>query len=115
MTLFRFRHAQKNAFAFFIALSFREIAVRLRRLDFRLPVAPGSIDRLLMIFPLRGHSALKRKELQTAQQNCQFRDNRWPATCRPQRAECPRSPKSRAGVSLNVAVTRYKGSASMLL
>jgi hypothetical protein len=34
----------------------------LRSLDFRLPVAPRSIDRLLMIFLLGGHVALKRKE-----------------------------------------------------
>ena len=62
MTLFRFGHAQKNAFAFFVALTFREIAVRLRGLDFRLPIAPCSIDRLLMISLLRSHAALKRKE-----------------------------------------------------
>jgi hypothetical protein len=62
MTLFRFRHAQKNGFAFFVALSFREIAIGLRSLHFRLPVAPGNIDRLLMIFLLGGHAALKRKE-----------------------------------------------------
>jgi hypothetical protein len=34
----------------------------LRGLDFRLPVAPCSIDRSLMIFLLGGHAALKRKE-----------------------------------------------------
>src|SRR5258705_13919988 len=68
MTLFRFCHAQKNAFAFFVVLSLREIAVGLRGLDFRLPVASCSIDRLLMIFLLRGLSALKRKDLQSAQQ-----------------------------------------------
>src|SRR5512146_2130924 len=62
MTLFLFCHAQKNTFAFFVALTFREIAIGLRGLDFRLPVAPCSIDRLLMIFLLRGHAALKRKE-----------------------------------------------------
>jgi hypothetical protein len=62
MTLFRFCHAQKNALAFFVALTLREIAVGLRGLDFRLPVAPCSIDRLLMIFLLGGHAALKRKE-----------------------------------------------------
>jgi hypothetical protein len=62
MTLFRFCHAQKNVFAFFVALTFREVAVGLRGLDFSLPVAPCSIDRLLMIFPLCGHGALKRKD-----------------------------------------------------
>jgi hypothetical protein len=34
----------------------------LRGLDFRLPVAPCSIDRLMIIFLLGGHAALKRKE-----------------------------------------------------
>src|SRR6478672_5859369 len=76
MTLFRFCHAQKNAFAFFVALTLREVAVGLRGLDFRLPVAPCSIDRLLMIFLLRGHAALKRKELQTAQQKLSERQRR---------------------------------------
>src|SRR5262245_49590732 len=62
MTLFRFGHAQKNSFAFFVALLFRKIAVGLGGLDFRLPVAPCSIDRLLMIVLLAGHAPLKRKE-----------------------------------------------------
>src|SRR6476660_8667130 len=118
MTLFRFCHAQKNAFAFFVALTFREIAVGLRGLDFRLPVAPCSIDRLLMVFPLGGHAALKRKKCRLPHENSQFSDNRWPATCRPQRAEGPRS-RSHArecrSVSLDVAIARWKGSASMLL
>src|SRR5512132_1730403 len=91
MTLFRFCHAQKNAFAFFVALTFREIAVGLRGLDFRLPVASCSIDRLVTIFLLGGHAVLKRKKCRLPHENCQFSDNRWPATCRPQRAECPRS------------------------
>jgi hypothetical protein len=76
MTLFRFCHAQKNAFAFFVPLTFREIAIGLRGLDFRLPVASCSFDRLLMIFLLRGHAALKRKELQTAQQKLSERQRR---------------------------------------
>src|SRR5205814_181765 len=76
MTLFRFGHAQENPFAFFVWLSLGEIAVGLRGLDFRLPVAPCSIDRLLMIFLLRGHAALKRKELQTAQQKLSERQRR---------------------------------------
>src|SRR5258708_9515705 len=62
MTLFRFCHPQKNASAFFVALTLREIAVGLRGLDFRLPVAPCSIDRLLMFFLLGCHTALKLKE-----------------------------------------------------
>src|SRR6059058_2319987 len=62
MTLFRICHAQKNAFAFFVALTLREIAVGLRGLDFGLPVAPCNIDRLLMIFLLGGHATLKRKD-----------------------------------------------------
>src|SRR5258707_12492040 len=76
MTLFRFCHAQKNAFAFFVVLSLREVAVGLRGLGFRLPVAPCSIHRLLMIFLRRGHAALKRKDLQTAQQKLSERQRR---------------------------------------
>ena len=76
MTLFRFCHAQKNAFAYFVALTLREVALGLRSLDFGLPVAPCSIDRLLMIFPLSGHAALKRKDLQTAQQKLSERQRR---------------------------------------
>jgi hypothetical protein len=63
MTLFRFCHAQKNAFTFFVPLSFREISVGSRGLDFRLPIAPRNIDRLLMVFVLTGHVALKPKEV----------------------------------------------------
>src|SRR5215211_1960974 len=66
MALFRFCHAQKNALTFFVGLTLREIAVRLRGLDLRLPVASCSTDRLLMIFLLGGHAALKRKEEQAA-------------------------------------------------
>src|SRR4029077_9372164 len=62
MTLFRFCHAQKNAFAFFVALTLRQVAVGLRGLDFRLPVPPCSIDRLLMISLLRSHASLELKE-----------------------------------------------------
>src|SRR6266436_4992542 len=76
MTLFRFCHAQKNAFAFFVALTLCEVAVGLRGLDFRLPITPCSIDRLLMILVLSGHAALKRKELQTAQQKLSERQRR---------------------------------------
>jgi len=76
MTLFRFRHAQKNTFAFFVGLPFREIAIGLRGLDFRLPVTPCSIDCFLMIVLLGSHAALKRKELQTAQQKLSERQRR---------------------------------------
>src|SRR5262249_23328028 len=62
MTLFCSCHAQKNAFALFVGFSFREIAIGLRGLDFRLPVAPCSIDRLAMILWLRCHAELKLKE-----------------------------------------------------
>jgi hypothetical protein len=62
MTLFCFCHAQKNALTFFVALSLREIAVGLRGLDFRLPVAPRNFDRLLMISLLGSHAALKRSQ-----------------------------------------------------
>jgi hypothetical protein len=66
---------------------FREIAVGLRGLDFRTPVAPCNIDRLLMIVLIGGHAALKRKEgrfpirplknggLQTAAPRCVFAFN----------------------------------------
>jgi hypothetical protein len=47
MALFSFCHSQKDAFALFIVLAFREIAVRLRSFNFRLPVALRGIDRLL--------------------------------------------------------------------
>src|ERR1700741_222114 len=46
MTLFRFGHTQKNAFALFVALALGQIAIGLRGLDFCLPVAPGDFDRL---------------------------------------------------------------------
>ena len=61
MTLFCFCHAQKNAFAFSVALTFCEVAIGLCGFDFSLPVALCSVDRLLMIFLLCGHAALKRK------------------------------------------------------
>src|SRR5215472_3364597 len=70
MTLFGFCHAQKNGFAFFVALSFREIAVGLRGLDFRLPVAHCSIDRLAMIFLPGGHVALKPNEMRFPMRSC---------------------------------------------
>ena len=50
MALFRFGHAQKNASAFLIPLAFGQIAIRLRRLDFRLPIASYDFDRLASIF-----------------------------------------------------------------
>src|SRR5215469_13577163 len=62
MTLFGLCHAQKNAFAFFVALSFGKIAVGLSGLDFCLPIAPRDIDGVLMIFLLGSHAELKRKE-----------------------------------------------------
>jgi hypothetical protein len=70
MTLFRFCHTQENAFAFFIVFPFRKIAIGLRGLNFRLPVTPCNIDRLLCsrrlselkILLLGGHAALKRNE-----------------------------------------------------
>ena len=58
----------KKCLCVFVALTFREVAIGLRGLDLSLPVAPCSIDRLVMIFLLCGHAALKRKEVQTAQQ-----------------------------------------------
>src|SRR5215471_16642727 len=95
MTFFCFCHAQKNAFAFLVALPFRQIAVRLCGLDFRLPIALCDFDRLLRILWLDGHAELKRKKCLLPRENSQFNDNRWPATSPQQRAECPRSRKSR--------------------
>src|SRR5437762_13821707 len=65
MTLFRFSHAQKNAFALFIPFAFGQIAINLRRLDFRAPISLDHFDRLLSIFSVirwifvfhRAHSA----------------------------------------------------------
>src|SRR5215217_7440204 len=81
MTLFRFCHAQENSFAFFIVLSFREIAVRLRCLNFCLPVAPCSIDRLSVVFLLSGHAALKRKERRFPNRPVGFWERTLPACC----------------------------------
>jgi hypothetical protein len=39
MALFRFGHAQENAFASLVPLAFGQIAIRLRRLDFSAPIA----------------------------------------------------------------------------
>src|SRR5947208_14993199 len=50
MTLFRFSHAQKNAFALFIPFAFGQIAINLRRLDFCAPISLDHFDRLLSIF-----------------------------------------------------------------
>ena len=47
VAFFRFRHAQKDAFAFLVPLALGEIAIGLRGLDFSLPVAPDHPDRLL--------------------------------------------------------------------
>src|SRR5882724_6138165 len=47
MPLFGFGHAQKNAFASLVPLAFGQIAIRLRSLDFRPPIAFNDFDRLL--------------------------------------------------------------------
>src|SRR5947208_17174566 len=52
MSLFRFCHAQKNAFALFIPFAFGQIAINLRRLDFCAPISLDHFDRLLSIFPV---------------------------------------------------------------
>src|SRR5439155_21792379 len=44
MALFRFGHAQKNAFASLVELTLGQIAISSRGLDFSLPVAPDHID-----------------------------------------------------------------------
>jgi hypothetical protein len=46
MALFRFSHAQENAFASLVPLAVGQIAIRLRRLDFRAPIASDDFDRL---------------------------------------------------------------------
>src|SRR5262252_83849 len=75
MTFFCFCHAQKNAFAFLVALPFRQIAVRLCGLDFRLPIALCDFDRLLRILWLGGHAELKRKKCILPRENSQFSDS----------------------------------------
>ena len=106
MTLFGFGHAQKNAFAFVVGLSLCQVAVGLRRLDFRLPVASCGIDRLLMIFPLRGHPALKRKKCRLPHENCEFNDKRGLMPALPKLIRVSVAPLSRC---------TCKGSASRLL
>src|SRR6266478_9198705 len=69
MALFRFGHAQKNAFASLIALTLCQIAIGLRSLNFRLPVARDHGDCFLSILRFAGHARLKRKELLTAHEN----------------------------------------------
>jgi hypothetical protein len=76
MALFRFGHAQKNAFASLIALTLGQIAIGLRSLDFGLPVARNHGDCFLSIFRIACHTRLKRKELQTAQQKLSERQRR---------------------------------------
>src|SRR5215469_13799512 len=59
MTFFCFCHAQKNAFAFLVALPLRQITIRSSGLDFRLPIALCDFDRLLRVLSLRRHAAVK--------------------------------------------------------
>jgi hypothetical protein len=73
---FRFRHAQEDAFAFLVPLALGEIAIGLRGLDFRLPVAFDYIDCFPSILRIACHTRLKRKELQTAQQKLSERQRR---------------------------------------
>jgi hypothetical protein len=47
VTLFRFGHAQKNGLAFLVPLAPGQIAIGLRRLNFRLPIAFNDFYRLL--------------------------------------------------------------------
>jgi hypothetical protein len=47
VTFFRFGHAQKNALAFLVPLASGQIAIGLRRLDFRPPIALNDFYRLL--------------------------------------------------------------------
>jgi hypothetical protein len=76
MALFRFGHAQKNAFASLIALTLGQIAIGLRSLDFGLPVARDHGDCFMSILRIACHTRLKRKDLQTAQQKLSERQRR---------------------------------------
>src|SRR6266516_2150931 len=76
VALFRFGHAQKNPFASLVALTLGQIAIGLRGLDFRLPVARDHGDCFLSILRIACHTRLKRKELQTAQQKLSERQRR---------------------------------------
>ena len=44
MTLFRFRHANENRLAFFVAFALRQVAINSRCLHFRLPVFQNDFD-----------------------------------------------------------------------
>src|SRR6266516_4929592 len=55
MALFRFGHAQKNAFASLAALALGQIAIGLRSLNFRLPVARDHGDCSLSIRSTAAH------------------------------------------------------------
>src|SRR5437899_10598965 len=70
MTFFCFCHAQKNAFAFLVPLSFRQITIGLCGLDFRLPIALCDFNRLLSLVLLGGHAKLKRKTCRLPHENC---------------------------------------------
>src|SRR6266481_6865984 len=76
MTLFRFGHAQENALAFLVGLALGQIAIGLRGLEFRLPVARDHLDCFLSVLRIACHTRLKRKELQTAQQKLLERQRR---------------------------------------
>src|SRR6266481_9691211 len=76
VALFRLGHAQKNAFASLVALALGQIAIGLRSLNFRLPVAFDYIDCFPSIVRFDGHARLKRKELLTAQQKLSERQRR---------------------------------------
>jgi len=52
MTLFGFRHAQENTFAFLIPLALGEIAIHLRCLDLGAPISLDHSDRLLPTSPV---------------------------------------------------------------
>src|SRR6266567_8792246 len=65
VALFRFSHAQENGFALLVVLALRQIAIGLRGLDFRLPVACDDLDCFVSILRVACHTRLKRKELQT--------------------------------------------------
>src|SRR5206468_10151998 len=76
MALFRFGHAQENALASLVGLALGQIAISLRSLNFRLPVARDHGDCFPSILRIACHTRLKRKELQTAQQKLSERQRR---------------------------------------
>src|SRR5437899_12704435 len=86
MTFLRFRHAIQNAFAFFIGLARCELAINLRCLHFRAPVAFHDLDCLLSIFLIAAHTALKTMEQRLPSRRLQSRGERLLSSSTEERA-----------------------------